>query len=351
MKDIIGIRIKNLRKLHGLSLEDFAKRIGVSKQMVSKYEQGKSVPGSDVLLALAKQFNQKPDYFFRKPEVALGEINFRKKSSFGAKRVSALKEEIRIQIENYLYIENTCGISNTFVNPLGSLNIANVEDVRKAAFVLKERWHIGQDSIYNVIDVLESNHIKVIEVEDESSQFDGLATVIDGKYYIIVIAKNMPVERKRFTLMHELGHLLLPIASLEVRQQEAYCNAFASEMLLSMANIAAEFSARRHNISMVELIHVQEKYGISIPAIVYKLSEAEIIKQAQLKTFYIRQNTNRELKAEVEASRYSGEERSYRFENLVYRAVSEEQITMSKASALLQVDLSELKNMLSLNVF
>lgn len=350
MESIIGQRIRNSRVHKGLSMQEVANSIGVSKQMINKYEQGKSMPTSDKLIALAKLFQQKVDYFFRKPEVNIGEINFRKKSKFGAKKISALKEEIRIRIENYLYIENICEVSNDFANPLVNSIVANEIDVKTSAITLREFWNIGLDAIHNIIDLLEDNHIKVIEIEDESGSFDGLATVIDDKYHIIVISKGMPIERKRFTLMHELGHLLLPIRHLDLKQQERFCNVFASEMLLSEANVLNEFGKQRSRITLEELKNVQEKYGISISAIVYKLGETGIMSQVQVRRFYQQLNFDAELKRVTEQSRYDGLEHSNRYENLIYRAVSEELISISKASSLLQISLDNLKNKLTANI-
>lgn len=350
MESIIGKRIRNSRVHKGLSMQEVADNIGVSKQMINKYEQGKSMPTSDKLIALSKLFQQKVDYFFRKPEVTIGEISFRKKSKFGAKKVSALKEEIRIQIENYLYIENICEVSNAFQNPLINKPIHSEADVKTAVSTLRAFWNIGQDAIHNIIDLLEDNHIKVIEIDDESGSFDGLATIIDDKYHIIVIAKGMPIERKRFTLLHELGHLLLPIGHLEIKQQERFCNVFASEMLLSEENVFNEFGKQRSRIALEELKNVQEKYGISISAIVYKLGETKIMSQDRVKRFYQQLNFDTELKKLTEQSRYDGLAHSNRYENLVYRAVSEELISMSKASSLLQISLDKLKNKLTANI-
>lgn len=346
MESIIGQRIRNSRTHKGFSMQEVADKIGVSKQMINKYEQGKSMPTSEKLIALSKLFQQKVDYFFRKPEVIIGEISFRKKSKFGAKKVNALKEEIRIQIENYLFIENICEVSGTYENPLQENSIADEKQVKESVKQLRSYWNIGQDAIHNIIDLLEDNTIKVIEVDDETGNFDGLATVIDGKYHIIVIAKTMPIERKRFTLLHELGHLLLPIDGLEEKQQEKFCNVFASEMLLSDDNVITELGRSRSRISFEELKNVQEKYGISISAIVYKLGETKIMSQERVKKFYQRLNFEPGLKKEVEQSRYDGLEHSNRYENLVYRAVSEELISMSKASSLLQISLDKLKNKL-----
>ena len=160
----------------------------------------------------------------------------------------------------------------------------------------------------------------------------------------------MPIERKRFTLLHELGHLLLPVGNLEVKKQERFCNVFASEMLLSEGNVLVEFGKQRSRIAFEELKNVQEKYGISISAIVYKLGETKIMSQDRVKRFYQQLNFDADLKQLTEQSRYDGLAYSNRYENLVYRAVSEELISISKASSLLQISLEELKNKLTANI-
>ena len=45
--------IKQLRKAKGLSQEELAAKLGVVRQTISKWEQGLSVPDSDILIKLA----------------------------------------------------------------------------------------------------------------------------------------------------------------------------------------------------------------------------------------------------------------------------------------------------------
>lgn len=350
METIVGARIRNSRIQKGLSLQEVADRVGVSKQMVNKYEKGDTMPSSEKLIAFSKLFEQKIDYFFRKPEVQIGEINFRKKSKFSNKKINALKEEIRIQIENYVYIENICNLNATFINPLANYKIESQASVVEAVELLRSEWNIGNDTIHNIIQLLEDKEVKVIEVEDDTNMFDGLATVVDDKYYVIVINKQMVIERKRFTLLHELGHLLLNINQIDEKEQEKLCHKFASEMLLAQRNMLVEFGERRSSIALEELKNIQEKYGISISAIMIKAAELKIISQERLTSFYKQLNFKAGLKQFVDQSRFKGSEASNRYENLVYRGVSEEFISLSKASALLNLPLEELKNNISFNI-
>lgn len=57
MNKSIGDRIYSLRKKLGLSQEEFARRIGVSRQVVSKWEMNQVIPLTDKLKKISEEFN------------------------------------------------------------------------------------------------------------------------------------------------------------------------------------------------------------------------------------------------------------------------------------------------------
>ena len=58
----IGKRIKGIRREAGLSQEDFGKKLFVSQNMVSLWENGRSVPTAEFLISIAEQFEVSVDY-------------------------------------------------------------------------------------------------------------------------------------------------------------------------------------------------------------------------------------------------------------------------------------------------
>ncbi len=158
---------------------------------------------------------------------------------------------------------------------------------------------------------------------------------------MIVVNKNFNVERKRFTLLHELGHLLLELPECDVKFEENICNRFASEFLFPKVSVLREFGEKREAISLIELIEVQKKYGISIRAIIYRLKDVSIFSDTRVAEFYKKLNYNPSLKREVDKERFQTPEESHRYEQLVYRALSQELISSSKASSLLNVNINE----------
>ncbi|HOL12748.1 MAG TPA: helix-turn-helix transcriptional regulator, partial [Bacillota bacterium] len=58
-------KLRTLRKQHGLSQEELAHRLGVSRQAVSKWENGQGFPDTDKLLVLSNMFAVSLDYLLK----------------------------------------------------------------------------------------------------------------------------------------------------------------------------------------------------------------------------------------------------------------------------------------------
>src|SRR5690554_5662717 len=342
MNSIISKKIKSGRKLRSLSQQKLADEIGVSKQMISKYENSISIPSSKVLIELAKALQLNVDYFFTPPTVELGTINFRKKSKLTTKRLEAIKEEVKLKLSNYLEIENILNIDNEFDISIQKRKLNAELDIESIVKEIREEWQIGFDPVHNITQLLEDQEIKIIEIAEADNLFDGMATIIDEKYAVIVINENFPIERKRFTLLHELGHLILDIPDCDLKEEENYCNLFAAEFLFPLSNVFKEFGKNRRSVAIQELIEAQKKYGMSIRAIMYRLLYADIISSNQLSNFYRQINSNKELKKVIDKERFETPEFSHRYKQLVYRAYSQELISASKAASLLGENINKI---------
>lgn len=341
MKAVLSNKIRDGRKLRQFSQQELADKLGVSKQMISKYEKGLSVPSSKILIKMARTFNVSLDYFFTVPAVELGNINFRKKSRLSKKRLDAISEEVRLKLSNYLEIENILKINNVFDTSKQIKKLTSKKDIVEIVNQMREQWQIGYDPIHNITQILEDQKIKVIEVSEEKNLIDGMATLIDDKYAVIVINENFPVERKRFTLLHELAHLVLDLPDCEINDAESYCNLFAAEFLFPKESVLREFGQRRNTIALREFIEAQQKYGMSIQAIFYRLVEFDIMSKNKQKSFYQRLNSDHELKELINKERFGTPEFSHRYKQLVYRAYSQELISGSKAAGMLNKNINE----------
>lgn len=70
----LGIRIKEARLAADMTQEELAKRIGVSKNAISNYENGVSTPKVELLCAIMKHLDIDANYLYSIPNDALAQL-------------------------------------------------------------------------------------------------------------------------------------------------------------------------------------------------------------------------------------------------------------------------------------
>ena len=303
------------------------------------------VPSRSALILLCKALGMKLDYFFRPFTVAIDtkKFEFRKSASMGVKKVESIKYMVCAEIEKYLEIEGILGNMTTFTLDYSNILVEGEDEAKLLARRLREDLNIGSDAIVSAVELLESCGVKIIEI-DHDDKFSGTCNTA-GTIPVIVINRNMTSERKRITIFHELGHLLMHCA--EGVDEEKMCNIFANEILIPSDKFKSLLGASRHDISLVELQAIQREYGISVDALMAKAAQLNIITNNRYTSYYKKKNALPAFKEAVEASHYPMEHTN-RFERLVYRALASEVISTSKAAALLDISVNEVRNNLNL---
>lgn len=339
MQSIFSSRLKAARKMAGLSMQELADKLGVTKQAIGKYEQGAMQPNSTVLIKMAQALDIKVDYFFRKKQVELQGIEFRKKTKLSKKEQERIIEKAIEFLERYLELEILLGIDNIFEHPLENMTVRTGEEAEQAAKQLREIWELGFSPIPNIVEMLEEKGIRIFEIES-SENFDGLFAWADSIPLIVLNARITDTARKRFTTVHELAHLLLTIPEdIEHRVKEKLCHTFAGAFLLPAIPFIALIGPKRSQFFEKELIAIKQHFGISIHAIIVRAHHLLIISDSLYRGMFI--VMNKKWGGKNEPGKYKGEEKSTRFWQLLYRAVAEDIISVSKAASLGNMTVAE----------
>lgn len=346
MKEIFADRFKSARLLNGFSLQELASALGnkVTRQALHRYEKGEVVPDNEMISLLSNALKVQPDFFFKDTKVVIGEVEYRKLKRIPAKEEAKIIEQTKEYLGRYLELEQIIGIENQFINPLESITeITTYEQINEAANYLRQEWNLGTDPIFNVVELLEDKHIKVVKI-DADLTFDGLQTKVNGSIPVVAynVRKIVKPDRIRFTLLHELGHLLLNFGEITEKQKETFCHQFAGAMLLPDTAIREELGNNRNRLFLPELGNIKKQYGISMQAIVMRARACNIINDNYTKQFFFMMaHNNWKIDEPID---YEGVEQSNRFDQLLYRALAEEQISISKAAALKNQKLAEFRN-------
>lgn len=338
-------RLKSARLMNGFSLQDLADKMSnkISRQALHKYEKGTVVPDSEMLALLCEAMGVRPDFFFRETQVELGEIEFRKLKKLPVKEENRILEHAKDYLQRYLELENLLNIETRFENPLQDMYaISNLDDVEAAAIKVRNAWGIGTGPISGVVSLLEERHIKVIYI-DAGDEYDGMQTVIVGSAVPVIAINENKIkkeDRKRFTALHELAHLLLKIPKeLTEKQKETFCHQFAGAMLFPAEAMRAELGNHRSRIHVQELGVLKKQYGMSMQAIIMRAKDLGIITDSYCRQLF---NLFTQMNWRVdEPVSYEVQETANRFDQLLFRALAEDVISISKAAALKNLKVAE----------
>jgi transcriptional regulator with XRE-family HTH domain len=244
----IGQRIKQARKANNLSLRNLAEKAEISAMAISKYERDLDTPSSGVLLRLAQALGVSIDFLFRPQTVTVQLQAYRKHAALGVKEQEAIQMRIQEWLERYLEVESFFPDEGRAVS-LPAHTIQSIDQVEDVALELRENWNLGLDPIENLTQLLEDQGIKVGLVSG-FEHFDACTFMADGSP-VIVSKAELPGDRQRFNLGHELGHLILDVE--QGLDLESVCHRFVGAFLVPSQAVLFELGPRRTTLDMNEL--------------------------------------------------------------------------------------------------
>ncbi len=339
---MLGQRIHQARLSAGLTLEALGQRLGVTKAAVRKYENGEVTPDSAKLLAIAGACGVRTEYFFRKTAVHLNDVEFRKQSGFGVKRAEAVKIRVTEKIEKRIELLNafpTRPIPEFAVPDGVPEKVDDPEALEQIADEVRQAWSLGLNPIGDLTDTLENLGFMILAVNIDHKAFSGMtamAVTADGQQYpVIAVSTSWPGDRQRFTLAHELAHVLLAGRLAAGIDEEKACDRLAGAFLAPQSAVIHELGERRHRLEPRELYRLKHEYGLSMAGWAMRALQCEIIPHSSFQSL-MRMFSARRWKRQ-EPGEPIAAETPKQFEQLVYHAVGEELISEAKAAELLGI--------------
>lgn len=339
----IGKNLKRIRLLKNLSLEKAGNLLNMSAPAVSKYEKGQIIPSSEKLIEFANVYGVKVlDLLktYNAPEMKFN--SFRKKQRLQGQNLELLKEIIQNKVSDYIEVIKLNTIKSNDIK-LKKYSCYSYEDIEKLTTNFRKDYNLSiNQPIADLINILENLGIVIIQIdnsEERFSDFDGLSEVVNN-IPIIAILKDNDGARQRFTIAHELGHLVLDIKNKQL-EEEKMCNKFAGALLMPKDAVIKEFGISRNNISFYELKAFKKEYKISMSAIVYRLKELNIITEYLFRKINISFNSMGIKKKEPISI---VPEESYQFKRLVHKLEVDNIISLNRACELLGASIDEYNN-------
>jgi len=236
-KDIL----RTVRQARGKSQAQLASDAGISQAAISKIEAGLiTEPTSEVIdhLARAVHFPSsiffEPDRSFGLPISVHGNAMYRRKASTGTRTLEKLEADLNIRM---MHIRRLLAATDLEAQiPLPALDVDEYDgNVELIADMVRRTWLLPSGPLPNLTSYMERAGLLVIECDLSSIGVDGLTIRTLGAPPCIFIDRAAPGDRQRFTLAHELGHLVMHSVPSPTMEDEA--NLFASALLMPQRDI------------------------------------------------------------------------------------------------------------------
>ncbi|MBR3396699.1 MAG: ImmA/IrrE family metallo-endopeptidase [Lachnospiraceae bacterium] len=208
------------------------------------------------------------------------------------------------------------------------------EDPEKNAAVLRKHLGFAKDGqIEDLIGKPENKGILVYECGIDNDKFSGMNGIVNGRPFIVVNPSLTP-EQNRSAVVHELAHLMFVWPeNLGDREIESMAAAIGGAFLFPESDARRELGIHRSSIAK-DMILTAREYGISMMMLAKRAETLRIITTSAAKDFCIR--ASKAGWRTDEPSRIN-RETPVLFEQLVYRAVNEEEISVQRGAELLRV--------------
>jgi len=278
---INGERVKQAREFRGITQKQLAEDVEVHPSEIAQIETGRITPGDEVLQRIAFRVGF-PISFFTQPtsiDFPLGSLLYRARAAITKKECNEVYQYSRMFYEVISNLEKNIDNKSEYLLP-------RLEDTpENAAIKTRSVFSLSPDSpVANLTKILERHRILVMALPTKVQKIDAFSVWVGDqtKRPIIVLANSAaPGDRLRFNIAHELGHLVLhqtPRGNVGTLEKEAH--RFASEFLMPREAMLKELVAP---VTLSLLIHLKERWMVSIQALMLRALRLEIISNRQYK--------------------------------------------------------------------
>ena len=293
----VGQKIRRLRLGLGLSQNELAERANIAAGTVSMVETGR-MDVDDVTLSFLATVLDCSITYLEEDDAEL---------SFGTPQLRAYADA------SQKTVDRTIADSVTAIGAIRRLNLSLLPDqiplfegdvndepeLERFAGEVRTAAGLGSmDVVGNVIRAAERLGCVVLPMDSELGRHLGLSLRIDGVPVIRVSRSSenpdlaVPGDRQRFTVAHELGHLVLhhdapqPTSPVEATKVEKQAHLFAAAFLVPGDAALQDLASVGGRVTLSALVKLKEKWGYSVKAFVVRFRQLGVIDDDHARSLY-----------------------------------------------------------------
>ena len=256
------------RQARGLRQTELSRQSGVSQANLSKLENRLIAPSDDVLDRVASALHFPRSLFFE-PDRMFGlpisvHPMYRKRAHVGQRRLERLEADLNIRLLHIRRLLKSAVFEPEL--PLPEMDIDEFGgDPERIAELVRRTWLVPTGPMRDLVRWVERAGCVVVHCDFEALSVDGVTLSSPGMPPCIFLNQNQPADRQRFSLGHELGHIVMHRVPSATMEDEA--NSFASALLMPAPQIRPYLSGQ---LTVQKLAALKPVWHVSMQALLYR---------------------------------------------------------------------------------
>jgi len=284
------------RESRGLTQGELAELVGTSQAKISRIEAGLLAVTSEGLSKIAAALGYRDSFFLESDELygidtsviyhrslETSLIYHRKQQTIPVKtlnRIHAVLNIRRIHVERLLrsaHIEP--------VKQFPRFDIDEYESPESVAQAVRATWLLPRGPVVSVTKAIEDAGGIIVKVDFGTRQLDAVSQWIPGMPPLFFVNRDLPGDRLRLSLAHELGHIVMHRTVNPEIEEQAF--AFAAAFLMPRDAITPSLDT----VTPARLATLKPYWRVSMQAILKRATDLGAITERQARYVWMQLST------------------------------------------------------------
>ena len=274
-----GDMLRLARQRMGFAQTEAAKQLGVDQSLLSRLENGVAEIRDELLARAEAAYNVRRSFFFQTDPIYGVPVSvhpmWRKKADVSGRDVDAVVAELNMRVMHLRKFLEAADVAK--VNDLPRLDIEDYGDPEHIAGLVRSHWKVPPGPIRDLTVLTERAGILVVHSAMAGASISGVTFSAPGMPPLVVLNSEQPADRMRFTLAHELGHLVMHRFPSPDMENEAH--AFASALLLPAGELKPLLQARKIDLPL--LASLKPEWKVSMQSIIMRAKSLGLLTRHQ----------------------------------------------------------------------
>jgi Zn-dependent peptidase ImmA (M78 family)/transcriptional regulator with XRE-family HTH domain len=269
-----------VRQFRRASQAEVARKAGLNQGHYSRIENGlvPEGPSADSVEGIANALSFPANFFYQSDGLSGLPLSVhpfnRRKSVVRERALKQIHAELNIRLIHLRRFLRAADVQPEL--PLPRIDVDEGGGPQEIARIVRRSWSIPDGPISDLTGYCERAGILVIWCDLESG-VDGVTMTVRDLPPCIFLNRNSPPDRMRFSLAHELGHIIMHAVPTDTIEEEA--NAFAGELLVPEKQFRRGAIGQRVNLEW--LARQKAYWKVSMALLLYRAGALDVLTRHQ----------------------------------------------------------------------